>query len=273
MYGLNDIDQKPVGGTNSFGVTRAFEMWVSRMRAAGPIYEDTDASFAFTGAWAVLNVTDRNTGTGYHYTTSADASYTITTPSTFPGGTVAVRISSQSPGATAPASPSPGATHTAYVDGIVAGRVVARSEAAGTENTSVLRVRNVPAGEQTITVQIDDITGLTAVDGWWWECPVDAGPLVVLAAQPYLPAGGYAAFLPSVKGDAQIDALNAILRNMVTLFGPRVVVADSHLAAMNANPTHFKVDLVHPNTTGCALIGQAIIDAIAAKQYTLTAAS
>jgi lysophospholipase L1-like esterase len=257
MWGLNDLTAVAAAANVPGGNLEAALLTnVSRMRSGSPVFPYTDASFTFNGSWATV-ANNFSAGTGWKYTTSGAATYSIATPADFPGGTVAIGLASQ-------ATLNHGAVHTATI-GSTTATVTAKSQYIGTSHYFVLRVPDVPAGAQTISVAISDLTAtsLTAVDGWWWECAEDEGPIVVLVKQPTLTATGYATFSGSGVDDDKIAALNTVYDGIATAFGERVIIADGHLPTMNKALAYFNADEVHPNDKGHALIADAVMDALA----------
>lgn len=262
MYGINDVNE--LGGlANQLEAVRdTLRTTLSRWHA-GAIFEEDDPTFTFNGTWVNSGAsTDRNSGAGYKYATSAASSYSITTPADFPGGTVAIGLVSNSP-------LGGGATHAATVGGVTTTLHAHHRRTGGTGNGHVLRVPNVPAGVQTITVALSNVVTLTGVDYWQWEAAGNDAPLIALIKQPYCPdytaygAGG--AFGPPTN--ARVDDLNSIMGDLAAEFAGRVVVVD--LAALNGDATMFTSDKLHPNDKGYRRIGEIILAAINAAGWTV----
>lgn len=70
---------------------------LSRFRATA-LFEDFHASLTFTGTWTTPGRSTIDSGTTYKQTTDASATYSIALPADFPGGTVAIGITSPNRG-------------------------------------------------------------------------------------------------------------------------------------------------------------------------------
>jgi lysophospholipase L1-like esterase len=258
LYGINDLNLLGNDANAVKPITEALRTALSRWRA-GAIFEDPDATFTFTGAWSTNADLTRNSGAGYRYSTSGASTYSILTPADFPGGTVAIGLHAQSPS-------GGGATHTATYAGqtYVCDAHATRS---GTATHFMLRIPNVAAGAQTITVTLASLVTLSAVDYWQWEAPADDGPLVVLCKQPYpTDYSLYGVVAPGPPTDAGVDLLNAAIDAIAAEFGPRVVTVD--LSVMNHDAAMFAaVDKLHPSDKGHAMIATKVVAAVRAAGY------
>lgn len=266
MYGVNDLNVQGNTPAALAPVKQALRLALSRLRA-GTVFENTDPSFTFTGTWSTTADTTKNSGADYRYTASATATYTITTPADFPGGTIAIGLSSQSNAG----NPS-GATHTATVDGTAAGSFTAVQSHAGTSTGYVFRIPNVPAGTHTIAVALSGLTSLTVVDYWQWENPDATAPLCLLLKQPYPPDySAYGATAPGPPTDAGVDALNAVIDQVAAEFGGRVVVVDT--SVMNRDASLFAADKLHPSDKGHAVLAGLVLAAVAAGRWNVQVGS
>lgn len=266
MYGVNDLNVQGNSATALAPVKQAFRVALSRLQA-GAVFENTDASFTFTGTWSTATDTTKNSGADYRYTTSSAATYTITTPVDFPGGTVAIGLSSQSNAG----NPS-GATHTATVDGAGAGSFAAVQTHGGTSTSYVFRIPNVAAGTHTIAVALSGLTSMTVVDYWQWEAPAAQAPLSILVKQPYLvDYSAYGATAPGPPTDAGVDTLNAVIDQVAAEFGSRVLVVDT--SVMNRDASLFIADKLHPNDKGHRVLAGLVLAAVAAGRWSIQVGS
>lgn len=263
-YGINDVN---VLGNTAGGEMEAFRdaltSAVSRWRA-GALFEDSDPSFTFTGAWSTAADTVKNSGAGYRYTTSAVASYSITTPADFPGGTVAIGVLSQSP-------KGGGATHTATYGGQTYVLDAHHKRTAGTGSVHTLRVPNVAPGVQTITVALSNLVTLTGVDFWQWEPSTDEAPLILLMKQPlltdYSAYGAGGALGPPT--DAGVGVLNSIIDAVAAVFDKRVVSVSR--ASMNKVADFYVADKLHFSDRGHRESAAIAYDAIVEAGFTVDA--
>lgn len=253
IYGLNDLNERGNTALAMAGFKHSLRSVVSRMRA-GAIFENDNASFAYpTGSWADLTSTAENSGAGYKYTTG-NATFTITTPADFPGGTIAVGVTARAGGA--------GATITATVNSILYTLDAHNDQTVG-YIPCVLRIPNVPAGAQTITFTVASVVSLVGVDYWQWEPPEATAPLVALITQPYpVDYDAYGSVSPGPPTNAGVDVLNQIINDVADEFDARVVVVDT--STMNASTaSYFIAGNIHPNTTGHRKIGELVAAAVA----------
>jgi hypothetical protein len=250
-----------VGNTtaNLLGFRHALRSVISRRRSILS-FEESDSTMAFTSFVGNSADTTRNTGTGWQYATSGSATYEITTPAWFPGGTVAIRILTRNPA-------NEGAIHTATYDGddyvlnclnTWGGTPVAAP--------CTLRVPNVAPGAQTISVALSSLSTLTAVDGWQVETDSGPRPLVVVVKQPKLP--DYTAYNPSTYGpptDTGVDNLNTIIDDVVAEFDDYVIAVD--VDDIDSDASYFATDKLHPNDAGHAYLADQVLTAISAAGF------
>ena len=259
MYGINDING--VGNTtaNLLGFRHALRSVISRRRSILSV-EESDSSFSFSSFVGNSADTTRNTGTGWQYATSGSATYTITTPAWFPGGTLGIRILTRNPA-------NEGAIHTATYNGTPYA-LNCLNTWGGTPVAApcTLRIPDVAPGVQTISVALSSLSTLTAVDGWQLEPDSGPRPLIVLIKQPRLPA--YSAYNPSTYGpptDTGVDNLNAIIDAVAAEFDDYVITVDT--SGINSNASYFIADKLHPNDAGHAYIADQTLAAIAAAGF------
>lgn len=94
LYGINDTLLNVDGFTNTRGVGRAYAQALRSVIAAGRAggrFEETHSSMAYSG-FATTITTAKATGTGYKKTAINGNTFTITIPTDFPGGCIAVKM-------------------------------------------------------------------------------------------------------------------------------------------------------------------------------------
>lgn len=264
MAGINDLN---ILGNTSGAMApfkESLRVAVSRLRA-GAVFEDSDATITTTGSWTTNADVTRNSGAGYKYTTSAAATYTITTPADFPGGTVAIGLQSQS-NAGSPA----GATHTASVNGGTGTAYVAVTSRSGSSTQWIFRIPGVPAGTNTIAVTLSNMNTLTVLDYWQWEVPDADAPLIILVKQPY-PANysAYGAVAPGPPTDAGVDVVNTMIDQVAAEFGSRVLTVNT--STLNGDSSMFAADALHPSDKGHRALAALVLNAVSAGGWTILA--
>lgn len=250
---------------NGTRTTQARASWRHSLRAAmsdlqcAAAWEANDPAgpVALDGSWSTFASTQYNSGNGYSQTTSAGATLTVTTPSAFPGGVLALSFVT-SPAHNADQVPSGPVTFT-----LDAGPVVPlgyssfdtkaanyteldESGAHGYDGPGTMVARfQVPAGAHTIVAS--HATGM-AVDR-----------LVVEATKPrpVLWADIATTVIMSTGQEAAIPQFNADLASVAAEFPTDAVKIVPMAAALGTDPAHYN-DGIHPNELGHALIVDAM---------------
>jgi len=206
-----------------------------------------------SGTWTSF-ASPAGSGGASAYNVANGATITVTTPTDFPGGTVALGFISW--------TDAGGATISGTVNGTVYSLDTSATGRTGVRTCSVLRIPNVPAGAASYVFTTSATTGGigTMFDYWQWEPDEAHCPLVVLVKQPHpLDYTGYGASAPT---DASVDIMNTAFDTLAAEFGARVITADT--SAIDNDATCFIAGNVHPNLKGHLLIAQAIRDTIKA---------
>jgi len=252
LYGMNDLDSLGNTLAEMQPFLMAQRVAVSRWRA-GRVFENTDAAWVFggSGTW-LTDSSGANSGGSSRYNTTNGATAAFTTPVDFPGGTLALGFIAW--------NDAGGAVFTTTVNSIVYTHDTRTWSKATTKTCSVLRIPNVPAGAQTITLTVSDATGAAGamVDYAQWESPEDAGPLVALVKQPQ-PTD-----LSPYGGDvtaAGIDVMNDAFDTLAAEFGgEKVITIDTSI--MDGDATLFATGNVHPTAKGHRVLGTIIANAL-----------
>ena len=237
-----------------------------------------------TDTWTATASTANNSGSGYETLTGTTAgtagSLAICLPNDLnsTGGTVDIGMI---------ASATNGGTYTMALDGVTVNTTntsslidALQSPGSGPATASVVRRLNVPAGnasgttgcnvatQHKITITITNVTASASFDYYQIEATSPA-PTVVLnvAKQP-----DYTAYGTTPPNDADINTINAAIKDVVSEFGPAVMIADED-STLNKNPNNFSTDKLHPNDQGHALIANAVYKAILNAPYSVQQAS
>lgn len=253
MYGINDAHA--LGNTTAAlaPFKQALRTILSRKRA-GAAFESSDPTVTLggSGTWTQSLLTISNSGVGFHYNPTSGGTITITTPASFPGGTIALGFinwdDSSAFTVTGPASlGSPVLTPTP-TDGTY-------------RSPAVLRVPSVPAGAASYVFTTSAVSGGVgcAFDYWQWEPDEDSCPLIPVINQPK--PLDYTQYGDSNLTDAGIDALNSVIASVVAEFGERVFVVD--IRDMDHSASYYTAGDVHPNAAGHQHIADAVLAAVA----------
>lgn len=261
MWGVNDLNA--LGNTVAalLPVRRDLETVLSRFRATA-VFEENHASFTFNGTWTTPGSTTINSGPNYKQTTDPTASYSIALPADFPGGTVAIGI-------TSPTGAGAGAIHTATVGGVQT-VLDARNGTAANTTGHVLRIKNIAAGAQTINVTISSLVTNTSVDYWQHEADTATAPVVVLLKQPTISDFSvYGSVAPGPPTNTGVGYLNQVIDEVAAVYDERVVVVD--LATLNGDATMFATgNALHPSDKGHQKIADLILTALRSKGFTFS---
>ncbi len=274
LSGINDVGNITLTATGYANVVKAI---ISRLRSCS-VFEHGHASVALTGgSWSSGSATSNWEVSGNDWATNSSAAgiVTITVPSWFPGGTIALGVACKS---NSSAVLTDGADWSASVDGGAAVTLVTRSgdtfyKASGAYNPRVLRLTGLAAGAHTIVLSITALTGAAIFDYWQVEAPSGSRPIVAVATCPRLPATGYSNFatgLTQTTGDTAVEAQNVAVRAMVTEFDDHVVIAEVDAAfgrtdlPLSAGNYYglFAADSLHPTAKGYGAMAGAFVTAI-----------
>lgn len=267
FHGLNDFGLPATGAGSKHQYSdllpfrHALRACISRARMVG-VYEEDDSTVAFTtsgGGWATHAGTasapeTASTASGgqWQENTVNGKTVTITVPSTFKGGTIALGFLCNDSGH--------GGNWTVAVDGGSANLMDARNcnaviSAVGYYTPVVLRLTGLAAGTHTIVANPQTAATKALFDCWWAESPT---PSPVIVCNQHTPtSGGYTAEF--------LTQLNQSITDVVAEFDSDVVVADVK-TGLDADPTLLN-DGVHPNDAGHAYIASKVADALLALNH------
>ena len=268
VTGINDLGNG--AGANAQGQTawgHAMRSMISRWRAS-TIKEDTDASVGYTGSWSNGTDIDHASNGTFKFRAGAVTGdvVTITLPADYDGSPVAVCWMGRpgtnggtiTLGGTALAS-KPENGQTILTNDIMP--ALSFSHVPVTKRITSLTSAN--AG-QTITMTVTVNANEVQFDCWWIEAK--EAPPVIVANVAKLTASGYSTKYPSWNAapangscDADVNAYNTVLTNVVAEFDGMVQIADID-SALNKDATLF-FDGLHPNELGAAKCADAIDDA------------
>lgn len=282
-FGENDL---PTLGptTNLEPFTNALAACISRVRASA-VYEQSHASVTYpTGSWsdgsagAVAGAGNLLFASGGAYKYASSGTIQVVTPSSFPGGTVALAFLAGANGE--------GASVTFTVNGNASGVTLdTRSKNAcdyGTSHTSgtnrnvtpaVARFTGLAAGTNTIVATVGSVATSCLFDAWWVEA--DPPPVVVCpggwntssAADNFAfhTAGGFP-YTPDEAGN-DVEDLNLRMAIVCASFDDDVIYVDVE-ALFQRNPLCFSGDNTHPSDYGHSLVASAIASAVSNRART-----
>jgi lysophospholipase L1-like esterase len=246
MWGINDLG---AFGSHLDAFEAGLRLLVSRLRTrAADVHSFSDPAMHYGGRWRVALGQE---------VTRGDGRFTWTSPTGFPGGTIAFLIMLRR---------GLGGRYVFTVDGRAAGTFDTLSAPAPppslpASTPGAWRV-HVPAGPgHVVTATIIGVHGFANVLGW--ELESNHPPLVVLVEQPR--PVSYAPYVLTrshvVPTDAGVLALNHAIDAVAAEFGNYVVTVNPD-PEIGKRPADFLHDGLHPNLRGhseiAALIEQAV---------------
>ncbi|HVS79141.1 MAG TPA: hypothetical protein VHD84_02550 [Candidatus Saccharimonadales bacterium] len=260
-YGINDVgemsndwdsrDQAIYSSTLRFAISRMI---------AAKIFDDGDSSVVYSGFSSNADADGSGTGTSNHDATTSGSTVTITVPSDFPGGTVALYLASYF---------GEGASWTFTVDGSSMGGTLdttAHGQIASADSALMFcqRFTSLAAGTHTIVATAGSITGHAYFDSWAIEAPTAPDTLVIgqfkLTSTSTTGYGFYTAEdAPHTPTDDDIDDLNSTASSIVDEFPAPVKFVD--LSSLD-NTTHIQSDGLHPDATGHSIIAGLMEDTL-----------
>lgn len=250
MWGIND---PPGLGSDS----RALKGWAGSLRTvlsralATTVHGDGDPSVVYSGTgWTTQVGTDRNSGAGWHETSTQGDSLTITV--TTAGATIALGSLN--------IHDDLGATATVRLDGIVVATIDTNGVWTGHTyyGGSCTRI-SVPFGTHTITITVDSVNGSFVFDYWQEEAVTPNIPRVLMCNIAKLPSYTAYTSLGAHVDDNAVQAYNDQTDAVCAEFpfpASRVVDMD---AALAKNSAYFYTDMVHPNDAGALIIANLLI--------------
>ncbi|WP_310962166.1 hypothetical protein [Nocardioides terrisoli] len=256
MWGINDAHALGNTQTAQAPFKQALRSVISRYRS-GAVFESSDSTVTLggSGTWLQSLTAISNSGVGFHYNPTAGGTITITTPASFPGGTIALGFinwdDSSAFTVTGPASlGSPVLTPTP-TDGTY-------------RSPAVMRIADVPAGSASYVFTTSAVTGGVgcAFDFWAWEPDEESCPLIVFVGQAK--PLDYTQYGDSNLTDAGVDALNAVSQAVVAEFGSRVIYVPT--TDMDHSTTYYEAGNIHPNAAGHAHIADLVVAAVQDQQ-------
>lgn len=236
-------------------------VWKPTLRACidrarcGKVYENSDASVAFTGTWSTNTGTITNSGPDNRYTAVNGATVQITVPSTFPGGTIVIG------GIDVPANTG---TMTFTVDG--SGSQTLVQTGVGNRNRPITkRLTGLSAGAHTIVGTTSSVSGNFFFDWWGVEAPFPP-TVLVFGTNRLLSYAGYTTDgWPQTPTDTSMDTQTTATRAVADEYDQRVVFVPMD-KVMNGNSSLYD-DNVHPAPTGCSLIAAEMYGKLDARRW------
>jgi lysophospholipase L1-like esterase len=266
ITGLNDIANLTLFNNNFAVFRNTMRVAIQRLRS-GRVYEDTDASWAWSG-FASFPSTTVNSGTAYRRCTATGQTGTISVPADFqgvgsgenPNGEIWI-VGTRNDDSTA------GLTMTVTVDSVTYGTwdtsvTGAATDGAGAAQPTYFKITGLASGAHTIVCTVTNTPTASSHEGLdYWSTPYGDPPLILVA--------NVARIITYATGtrtgtDADVATLNSILAGVVGEFDSRVVLVDID-SVLQKNSNLFYSDGVHPNDQGHALCANALFAAY--QQY------
>lgn len=255
QYGINDASY--IGHTISelLPYRHALRASIARLRCAA-LFQDNDATVTLggSGTWVRGTSTAHNSGNGFSYNVTSGATITITTPLSFPGGTLDLFFVAWNDGL--------GGTVTGPVS--LGSPTLATGDFAHTDGKGggVMRIEDVPAGSASYVFTTSSVSGSAGVifDSWGWEPPENVCAFVAVLSMPkpidYSSQSGAPA---GEVTDDGVDNLNTVHSDVVAEFGDRCTLIDLSYLDHNDNGTFWEAANIHYSATGHAYAAQQTI--------------
>ncbi len=266
-WGINDITvyaaTSEAGRYKSLFI-EAYRTVLSRLRSAAVFESITDTATAYSGGglgganWSQVNDTKVNSGTGYARTATVGATATITLPSDYPGGKLALGFIGRK-GAT-------GGQANITVDGVLVGTINTSNitaDAGATFATAIVLTKrlDLTAGAHTVVITTTGIDGNFDYNYYQYEA-AEPNPVIICNINRLrsYPNG-------STQGDQLVADWNALINTVITEFGGPIEIANfdnavNQTQAQSAyNNNRLSWDNLHLSEIGARYAASAILDA------------
>jgi acetyltransferase-like isoleucine patch superfamily enzyme len=253
-YGVNDL--AVLGPDNLDPFRHALRTAISRHRAAA-VFEESHPTVSYDGSWTPRPAAGPDcSGKGVMVTAEDGASFTVSVPERFPGGTVALGFVAAS---------GSGARHAFTLDGEPAGVLDTRgiTDQLGHRVGAVMRLPGVSPGPHEIVCRVTSCAGDTAFDYWQLESE-PALPVLLPLAYPMLDWRPYDGW-PHRPTEAGVAALNDLIVGVAAEFGAQAITVDT-VSVMRAEDAVFGSAGTYPNDAGHAALARACAAALSAAE-------
>ncbi len=249
IWGINDLNTYGSSSQYRTAYQHALRTVISRFRAAA-VFENDDSTVSYSGSggshWTSTASTTINSGNNYATTSTLNDTFTISVPSSFEGGTIALGFIGRS-GTT-------GGTVSVTVDGSAAGSIsTSNITADGNRCGMVLRLTSLSSGAHTIvgTVTSLDASGSVEFDYWTIETPYP-NPVILtnIAKLNSYSGSGIGA------SDSEVVTWNAAIASVIAEFAGPIAVAD--IQDLLQPTGRLSADTIHPSEVGAMYIAEAI---------------
>lgn len=226
---------------------------VSRIRAASTgVFEDTDASIAYGANWT-QNAGNSAYGSGStnHSTGTSGSNFTITVPSDFPGGTIAIGFIAANNSHNVWSVTVDGGAATTLDTTNLSPTLDASGSALGfVTNGAVMRLAGLTPGTHSIVVTANSISGTAYFD--YWQVEANEPPLVLIIGQYRLRPGSGRSTTDSqiAQGNIWMQAVTAEFDSLVK-FVPVDTLFNKQAALY--------YDGLHPSDSGHSMIAAALL--------------
>lgn len=256
LHGINDarlITQALQSSANAKKwYKEALRTAIARARSAR-VWEDSDAAFTYGANW--VNVADttppvKSSGTSFRTTfNTTPGTVSFALPADYGGTPIWVGFIGRPAGE--------GVTVAVTVDGGAIGSFSTDDLADGSGNNlnCVYKIPAQTAGAHTVVLTV---TGATAAKFMYFDyMAIEANP-----APPVIVFNVARIPLKADTSDAAVATINAAITEVCAEFPGDIVLVDID-TALNSDATLFATDGIHPKDNGCAVVEQALLDAIA----------
>lgn len=272
-YGLNDL--AALGGPANLGpFEQGMATIIARLDSVA-LFEDNDPSVSAPSTWTSYSVQDENSGSSVLVPYAYNSPLTITVPSNFQGGTIALGFTAAANSATPTGKDvydvrvDNGPTSTYTINGPT--MVTPEGQTYGNVIGTIDRISGLARGAHKITLALASSSGTiaTAFDYWQAEAPQNEARPIIVPLQYLTTTAGYelyASLGELVPTNATVEQMNQDIVNVADTFGPNVQTVQLNLGPSLVN---LALDQLHPDDAGHALLAQQILSAL--SSVTLTA--
>jgi hypothetical protein len=272
-YGLNDL--AALGGPSYLGpFEQGLASIIARLDSVA-VYEDNDRSVSAPSTWTSYSVSGENSGSTVLVPYAHNSPLTITVPSNFQGGTIALGFTA----AANSANPTGQTVYDVRVDNgttstyTINGPTMVTPEISGNGNVigTIDRISGLTPGAHKITIALASSTGTisTAFDYWEAEAPFNESRPMIVPLQYDLPTAGYQDYTTwgYVPDDASVQVLNSDILSVVSSFPANVQTVQLNL---DKNLADLSPDQLHPDDAGYTIIAQQVMAALSTVTLTAT---
>jgi lysophospholipase L1-like esterase len=265
MFGFNDLTN--LGGPNHLGPFKQAMITILSRVDSLAVFEANSPSVSVPSGWTGAPSKNVGSGTTLVAPHSTGDPITITVPSSFQGGTIALGFTASAGSAT----PTGQAVYGVQVNGgptipyTIDGPSMVTPLIGGSGGWigTVDRLTGLAPGAHKITVALESTSGTitTYFNYWQAEAPLAKARPIVVPLQYDITHGALELFAeaPYTPVPAGIAALNRLIKQAAAGFPANVQTVRLDLGTKTAN---FYTDLAHPSDAGYTLIARQLLAAL-----------